>query len=131
MKPDGEVKVVNLRQVMKVMYEVVGDYPIGVAIGSGMDWMKPLLLLLCSCLIWYGAILLVFMGYSEPCNCSPDRMLNAFQFALPTHRLENIFRPLSNGVYPPLAWVFDTLSRVTSSFFIYEMIAAFRKYSRF
>lgn len=97
----------------------------------GMDWMKPLLLLLGSCLIWYGAILLVMMFSDAPCNCSPARILNTLQFALPTHRLENVFRPLSDGAYPPLAWVFDTLSRVTSSFFIYEIIAAFRKYSKF
>jgi hypothetical protein len=95
----------------------------------GMNWSKPLILLFISVNIAFGLMVTSetkSVPFSYDWNCA-SHLSDYFTLYNPAHRLDHLtFGKEANGTIATV----DFLIRVLSAFFIYQMVAAFRKFRR-
>lgn len=118
------VRATSLRKNWNDKFSLLG----GLTNDFGLNWWKPVLLGFFIVLAHY--ILLIGSHYSIDCWQELQFHFNTVDFLTlfnPTHRIDHLSLRGSIG---PGAAIWDTSSRIFSSFFIYQTVVAFRKFRK-
>lgn len=93
----------------------------------GRNWARPILLMLLSAFLFYILIVLSLPIHTNWYTALWGRIDIFLQLLNPAHNITNIHKDITQY---DAAMLWDTLARISSGYFIFQTIRAFRKYSR-
>ena len=95
----------------------------------GLSWHIAFFWLLGFTILWYTLVKYNIGETQFAPELIGSEIGKFISFINPAHYFDKVFK-VKNDLYTTNALLFDGLSRITSSYFIYQFISAFRKYTR-
>jgi hypothetical protein len=97
----------------------------------GQNWTRALLLLFATNIVWYTVIKFSLSYTVFDINLILDEIGRFLQFLNPIHAFDKTFKVENTNSNLHSALVFDGMSRILSSYLIFQFVRSFRKFARY